>query len=85
MNEINLAYYEKKDWNRLLEVIDDKENMHNTWKEWNKASLKLKKKLTSQGLAVKDVIVNIDSLIMYCEIRGIKNDGKSRSQFVSKK
>ena len=85
MNEINLAYYEKKDWKRFLEVIDDKESMHNTWKEWNKAYLKLKKKLTSQGFVVKDVIVNIDDLIVYCKIRGIKNNGKSRSQFVSKK
>lgn len=83
MNRVNLAYYEKRDWKRFLEVIDDKDSMHNTWKEWNKAYLKSKKKLTSQGFVVKEVVINIDDLIVYCKIRGIKNDGKSRSQFVA--
>jgi hypothetical protein len=80
---INLAYYREQDWERFLEIIDDKENMHDTWKEWNKAYLNTKKELTSQGFIVKDFIVDLDELQNYCSSRGIKNDGKARSQFVS--
>ncbi len=27
----------KKDWNRFLESIDDRDSVHDTWKEWHKA------------------------------------------------
>ena len=81
--KINLAYYRKKDWKQFLEIIDDKESMHDTWKEWNKAYLKTKKELTSQGFIVEDFVVDLEELKNHCAIRGIKNDGKARSQFVA--
>ena len=80
---INLAYYRKQDWKRFLEIIDDKEKMHDSWKEWNKAYLKTKKELTSQRFIVKDFTVDLDELLNYCSIKGIINDGKARSQFVA--
>ena len=83
--EINLAYYNKKDWKRFLESIDDRQSMHETWKDWHKAYTKTKKDLISNGFAVNDFIVNIDELNIYCKIRGIKNDGSARSRFVSNK
>ena len=82
---INLAYYEKRDWKRFLESIDDRNSMHDTWKEWNKAYLKTKKELISQGFVVADFVVDIDELINYCKMRGIMNDGKARSQFIIKR
>jgi len=80
---INLAFYNEKDWQRFLESIDDRESMHDTWKDWHNAYIKSKKELISQGFHVNDFDVDIDELIDYCKIRGIKNDGKARSQFVS--
>jgi len=80
---INLAYYQEQDWERFLEIIDDRNKMHDTWQAWNKAYLKLKKELTLQGFIVKKTVVDLDELQNYCSLRGIKNDGKARSQFVS--
>ena len=82
MKGVGLAYYKKKDWNRFLESIDDRNSMHDTWKEWHKAYQKTKKELIFRGFVVKEIVVDIDKLINYCKIRGIKNDGKARSQFV---
>ena len=83
MTGINLAYYEKRDWKRFLKSIDDRESMHDTWKEWHNAYQKTRNELISQGFVVKDFVVDIDELINYCKIRRIKNDGKARSQFVT--
>ncbi len=83
MTSINLAYYREADWERFLESIDDRESMHATWKDWHKAYLKTKKVLISQGLKVNDFVVDIDELQNYCILKGIKNDGKARSQFVA--
>jgi len=82
---VGLACYQKKDWGKFLELIDDKESMHDTWKEWNKAYLKAKENLTSQGLTVKDCVIDLVELENYCKLKGIKNDGKARSLFVSDK
>lgn len=82
---VGLACYQKKDWDKFLELIDDKESMHDTWKEWNKAYLKTKENLTSQGLTVIDCVIDLVELETYCKLKGIKNDGKARSLFVSDK
>ncbi len=82
---IKLAYYRKKDWKRFVKIIDDRESMHDTWIEWHKAFLKAKRDLISQGFEVEDIEVDLDELTNYCKMRGIKNDGKARSQFVQTK
>lgn len=82
---IKLAYYRKKDWKRFIKIIDDRENMHDTWNEWHKAFLKTKKDLILQGFEVTDIEIDLNKLINYCKMRGIKNDGKARSQFVQTK
>ena len=81
--EVNLAYYRKKDWVKFLEMIDDRDSMHDSWKEWHKSYLKAKRGLTSQGLVVNDFVVDLNELRKYCSNRGLKIDGKARSQFVS--
>lgn len=82
---INLAYYRKKDWKRFIALIDDKESMHDNWKDWNKAYLKTKKELTFQGFIVNDFVVNLNELKKYCIANNLKIDGKARAQFVTNK
>jgi hypothetical protein len=82
---IKLAFYRKEDWKRFIKIIDDRESMHDTWNKWHKAFLKTKRDLISQGFEVTDIKINLDELVNYCEMRGIKNDGKARSQFVQSK
>ena len=85
LKPVNLAFYNKKDWKNFLNLIDDRDSMHATWKEWNKAYLKTKETLLSQGFLVREIVVDLDELQNYCLMRGIKIDGKARSQFVSTK
>lgn len=82
---VKLAYYRKKDWKRFLNLIDDRESMHDTWNEWHQDFLKLKKELTAKGLEVLEIEIDLDELTNYCKLKGIRNDGKARSQFVQSK
>jgi hypothetical protein len=82
---VKLAYYRKKDWKRFLKIIDDRESMHDTWNEWLQDFLKLKKELTAKGLEVLEIEIDLDELTNYCKLKGIRNDGKARSQFVQSK
>jgi hypothetical protein len=82
---VNIAYYEKKDWEYFLSIISDKENMHDSWDDWYKDFIKLKTNLVSNGFLVRDITININELIEYCNERNIKIDGKARSQYVQTK
>jgi len=79
---INLAYYNKKDWSRFVEVIDDRHVMHERWEEWFEEFKRTKKLLEAEGFVVHVITVDIDELIRYCFQKGIKIDGKARSKFV---
>ena len=81
---VNLASYRKEDWNKLVNSADDRETMHDTWDEWRKAFIETKTRLESQGLTVNEVIIDIDELLQFCRRNGLKNIGKTRSQYVSK-
>jgi len=85
MMGIKLAYYRKKDWKRFVEIIDDRESMHDTWRDWHEDYKKTKRELINLGFGVFDVEVDLDELTEYCKLRGLKNDGKARSQFVQAK
>ena len=82
---IKMAYYKKKDWKRFLKLIDDRENMHETWEEWERAYKKTKKELSDLGFDVQDVVVNLNELTTYCKNQGIQNTVSARSQFVENK
>ena len=79
---VKMAFNKKEDWENFLGIIDDRQNMYDTWDEWHEAYLKLKNQLISEGLEVIDVEVNLNKLAKYCRSKGIKIDGKARSQFV---
>ncbi len=81
---INLASYRKEDWNRFKESADDKEKLHDTWDEWRKSFMNTKVSLESEGFNVREVILDIDDLIQFCRQNGLKNDGSTRSQYVSR-
>ncbi len=82
MIELKLAYYRKKDWERFIKIIADRESMHDTWRDWYRDFKRTKQNLTNQGFNVVDIVVDLDELMEYCRARGIENDGKARSQFV---
>ncbi|WP_417201480.1 hypothetical protein [Bizionia sp.] len=64
-------------------MIDDKDSMHDSWEDWHKSFLRTKQILISKGFIVNDFIVDLDKLKIYCSNKGLKIDGKARSQFVS--
>ncbi len=84
MMVINIAYYRKKDWKRFIKIIADRESMHDTWHDWHRDFKETKRDLTSRGFEVFDFVVDLDELEEYCRLRGIKNDGKARAQFVNR-
>ena len=81
---VNMAYINKNDWKRYLEIIDDRDTQYDNWEDWYKAYLKGKNKLIKEGFKVNDFHVDLDELINYCNELKIKIDGKARSGFAAR-
>jgi hypothetical protein len=82
---ITIAFYKKEDWPRFLQMADDRKDLEDTWEEWFSNYLGSKMGLKSQGFEVHDYIINLDELQQYCKEKGLKNTGKTRSEFVAGK
>ncbi len=80
---VKIAYYRQQDWNRLLAIISDREDMYDTWQEWYESFKRTKKQLSKNGLIVQEFEVDLDELIKFCFQNGMLIDGKARSQFVA--
>lgn len=80
-----MAAYRKKDWNRFLNMIDDRESMFDTWDEWNHSFQKKKLDLIHQGFEIQEIVVNLDELLDYCRIEKLPNEGQTRARFVQTK
>lgn len=85
MNTVNLAFYDKKDWEYFLSIADDREDLHDNWEDWYKSFQLARLSLISQGFSIRAVHINIRELMSYCSEYNLKNNGKTRSQFVATK
>jgi len=81
----NMAYYEKKDWEKLVKLREDKENLHNTWEEWQQEFFRTKRNMEKQGLLVMKYAVDLDELARFCFEKNLRVDGKACAEFVSHK
>ena len=52
MKTVNLAFYQKKDWEYFLSIVDDRNSLHDTWDDWFKSYINAKMNLIAQGFYV---------------------------------
>ena len=78
-----LAWYKQEQWQHLLDVSADKDNLENTYAEWVKNAEKALKQFQRQGMKVVKVNVDIDDLCFWCQAQNIPVNGESRVNYVA--
>lgn len=79
---VRMAAYSKTDYNYLLSIIDDKQDIPSSYEEWFEIHKLAKKELYDKGSRVREIKIDVDELIEYCELRNLKVDVKAIQQFV---
>jgi len=74
-----------EDWERLRDISDDKEQLEDTWFEWNDGIHKLEDLFRQKGVVYEEILIDLDELIQYCRREELKIDAESRSRFTVKK
>ena len=82
---VGMGWYRSQDWERLLQVISDRDQLHNTYSEWLAEAEWAERNIRATGHEVRRVFVDPDELAAWCLIRGRKPDGKTRAEFVTDK
>ncbi|UFS69497.1 hypothetical protein LPW11_16545 [Geomonas sp. RF6] len=80
-----VAWYSPDQWERLLEISDDRDVLEKTYAEWERFAMRAMKDLTRQGLSLKKVPVDLDLLLAWCQRQNVPIDGAARSLFVAAK
>ncbi|MFC1523033.1 hypothetical protein ACFL6Y_11550 [Elusimicrobiota bacterium] len=79
------AWYSEEQWRKLREVAADKDNLHDTYQEWEVNVREKLRDLEKRGVIACKVDVEIDELVLWCRQKKLKVDGSARSRFIAHK
>ena len=82
---IAIATYEPDQWEALLASAADRENLEDTWEEWNEGVEKLIAKFEAKSIPYVRVPLDVEEIKQFCEEQGIPNDGKARVNMAIRK
>lgn len=80
-----LIYFTQQEYARLLVVAADADTLEATWEEWLQTREKAKFDLALIGIAVIDVPVEVDELLIYCLQENVPLDSSARAGYVAEK
>jgi hypothetical protein len=80
---VGLAWYRREDYPRILEMMADRREMHDTYDEWLRDAERLEQRLVSDGHAVTHVTIDPEIFRSWCDQHNLKPVAKSRSRFVA--
>lgn len=79
-----LAWYSEADYEDILELMADSEDLHDTYQDWLDQSLAIEKELFSEGNQVVRIMIQPKQFASWCAIHGLKPNGRARSEFAAK-
>ena len=83
---VGVGWYRADQWQRLLEVSEDRTQMENTHAEWlGIAERTLREDLPKAGLAPRKVDVDVEELLAWCHARNRPVNGEARAEFINHK
>jgi hypothetical protein len=83
--EIGLGWYRREDWDRLLEMFPDRDQLHDTYDEWLKDVRQGEKLVKREGNITKRIIVDPDELAAWCAMRGREPIASARAEYICEK
>ena len=82
---LGVPWYTPEQYERLLEVADDRDNLEDTYEEWKATADKTLKKIEKPGVWHLKIYVDVDELVSWCKFENLPVDGEARTIFVADK
>ena len=79
---IGIAWYKKEQWFILRQVIENPNDIENTYEEWLNNAINLRKTLIDSGLTVEEVEIDIQDVISWCKKDNKTINSKNITEYV---
>lgn len=80
---VGLVWYTRENYPRILDVMEDRDVLPDTFDDWQHRAEEGRKKLFSQGFAVLKVQLDADEFVAWCRARALHVDASSRSAYAN--
>ena len=82
---VAIVWYRPEQWQRVRDIATDSDEFENSYIEWLQLAEEKAKELKGRGLRVEKVDLDSEKLILWCNERGLENDGKARSLYAAER
>jgi len=82
---VAIVWYRPEQWQRVRDIATDSDEFEHSYVEWLQLAEAKAKELKGRGLRVEKVDVDSEKLILWCNERGLENDGKARSLYAAER
>src|SRR5688572_26926615 len=80
---VGVAWFDRKQWKRLTEAVEDRNELDDTYEQWQKGAHEAVRMIERQGQIVEMVHIEVESLVSWCTENGLPVNGKSRAEYVT--
>ena len=80
---VGLAWFDRKQWKRLTEAVEDRNELDDTYEQWEQSALEAVREIERQGQKMEMVHVEVESLVSWCKEKELPVNGASRAEYVT--
>jgi predicted DsbA family dithiol-disulfide isomerase len=80
---IGIGVYRKQDYEEILKISEDKDNMEPTWEKWKANVERTQEELQNEGVSTVPILVTPKELVKFCREQGLPVNGAARAKFIS--
>ena len=80
---VALAAYSEADYEDILEMMDDGEDLPDTYQDWLDLSLEKEQGLLKQGYPVTRIMIRPKTFDSWCRISGLRPNAEARAEFAA--
>ena len=80
---IGFAWFDEIQWHLLTTVVADRNELDDTFKDWERSALDAVRKLEAQGKVVRRIPIEVNELCSWCRKRNLPVNSAARAQYVA--
>ena len=80
---IGVAWFDREQWTRLTQVVPDRSALDDTFEQWERSARNALARMRADGLRAEAVPINVEQLLAWCMLQGLKPDGKARANYAA--
>jgi predicted RNA-binding protein len=82
---VAIVWYRPEQWQRVRDIAADSHEFEGSYVECLQLAEEKAKELKGRGLRVEKVDLDSEKLILWCNERGLENNGQARSRYAAER